>query len=384
LCPEHFSDKSAEVIFRSISKLYIANKAIDEIMISSDMNCPFNEIVAISDLCDTPSSAEFFLKKVLTEYAKKEATRIIKRTEEEISSAESPDEVAEIVSARMSAMKVSGSVEKTWAQSIDEAVEEIKKENGPNADIGMARIGIQSIDHRCGLLKPGELLVIAARPSVGKSALAVNAAVSNAINGLSVKYFSLEMTTTENIKRMLQSALGCQLRVAKESEIKAKAESLKKLDIKIFSTPMTMQRIMSLCEMESVGRSIGIIFIDYLQLIMTTQRNSNKNRENEVAEISRSAKGLAKRMKCPIVLLAQLNRSCEIENREPQMKDLRESGSIEQDADKIAMLHKSGNIIKFLMRKNRGGMLASENLLFDGSSMSFSLAPIPQNAKIYD
>jgi replicative DNA helicase len=231
----------------------------------------------------------------------------------------------------------------------------------------------------------GELIIVAARPSMGKTAVALNLFTkSAAIKGKNVCVFSLEMENLKLSKRLILSYGGIvrynfekgTMTEGDWSAYNQADKQLRQLPIFIDDTPgVDVRHIGSVVRNKVRKGQCDLVIIDYLQLVETPQSYSNKNREREVAEISRGLKKAAKAAGVPIILLAQLNRA--IENREdktPRLADLRESGAIEQDADIVIFpwrpayydpnsLDEHGNslqkVMMFEIAKNRDGRTGS-------------------------
>jgi len=212
--------------------------------------------------------------------------------------------------------------------------------------------GLAELDKMTDGLHAAEMIVIAARPSMGKTALAMNMAEHVALEmKLPVAVFSLEMSTSQLVQRMLCSRARVNLGNVRNGflserdfpALTAAASKLAESKFFIDDTPG-----LSILELRAKARrlksqhNIAAIFIDYIQLLRSTSRRAQDNRQLEIAEISAGLKGLAKELNIPIVVLAQLNRNPEGRTGEakgrPRLSDLRESGSIEQDADLVALL----------------------------------------------
>jgi replicative DNA helicase len=260
-------------------------------------------------------------------------------------------------------------------------------------------------------LKAGELIVVAGRPSMGKSAFAVNIATANALGGKRVLFFNLEMTAVSIYNRAVAS-IGdvplCWLRSPCESadsdEYFTRASSvvrqMNESGLKIDDTPgLTHRQIIARAEIENRNGKIDMVIIDHLHIMPLP----GKTRETvEIGEITRDLKGLAKKLGCPVVLLAQLNRSLETRaNKRPVMADLRESGTIEQDADLVVMLYRDDyyakqegrasehpRMVEIIVAKQREGetgkVWAREALDYarledyDGPTPTASIAPSPK------
>lgn len=210
--------------------------------------------------------------------------------------------------------------------------------------------GIQGLDRITGGWRGGELVVLAGRPAMGKTAVSLAFARAAAEAGIPVCYFSLEMGDTQLITRMLVGASGVDpagvrsgcLTADDWTSLECGAEELRPLPIAIFDeAAVSMASIRARCRaMHRRGRC-GMVLIDYLQLVAPDTASRSGNREREVAEMSRAAKLLAKELDVPVVLLSQLSRKLEErEDKMPRLSDLRESGAIEQDADRVIFVYR--------------------------------------------
>ena len=199
-----------------------------------------------------------------------------------------------------------------------------------------------------GGLQRGEMIILAARPSIGKTALALNIAEQVAIQDTPVAVFSLEMGAEQLVQRLLSSRGGIdgdrmRRNVLRQEDYKAlmvACDQLTDAPIYIDDTPgLSLLQLRAKARRLKQKHDIEFIVIDYLQLMTSGQRV--ENRQQEVSDISRGVKAMARELNVPVVCLSQLNRAAEHrEGNRPRMSDLRESGSIEQDADVIMLLHR--------------------------------------------
>lgn len=254
--------------------------------------------------------------------------------------------------------------------------------------------GFGDLDRLTSGFHGNELIVLASRPGMGKTAFALNVATSVAIStDLTVAFFNLEMSAEQLAIRMI-SSLGQvpmnKLRTGKleHNDWKRVNEAISQLaDTSIFidDTPgITIGEIKAKCRrLASSSSGLGLIIIDYLQLVLSSNRYMG-NRQQEVSEISRSLKTLANELDVPIIALAQLSRAVEgRENKRPLMSDLRESGSIEQDADIVSFIYREDYYNKdarldefkseteFIIGKNRNGPTNTIDLLFKRNTGTF-------------
>ena len=256
-------------------------------------------------------------------------------------------------------------------------------ENGAEEVTGV-RTGFYEMDRMTAGLQPGDLVVLAARPSMGKTAFALNIAENVAVHeGLPVVVFSMEMGASQLALRMVGS-LGRinqqHLRTGKLaddewSRLSEAVDKLGKAPVFIDETPALNSnelRARARRQARQCGR-LGLIVVDNLQL-MSGSSSGDENRATEIGEISRGLKALAKELKCPVMALSQLNRSVESRNdKRPMMSDLRESGAIEQDADVIMFIYrddyynkesKEPGVAEIIIGKQRNGPTGDVKLAF--------------------
>ena len=269
-------------------------------------------------------------------------------------------------------------------QSIDR-IEELSKTDG---DLTGITTGFIDIDKRTSGLHSSELILIAARPGMGKTSFALNIAQNAAIKGdACVAIFSLEMPGIQIANRMLSSQANVDSASIKTGDIKDEdwgklGEAMALLaESKIYiddSSNITASEIGAKCRKLKMERGLDMVIIDYLQLMSASGR-SNGNRQQEISEISRTLKVLANDLEIPIIALSQLSRAVEKrETKEPVLSDLRESGAIEQDADMVMFLYREGyydpeteepNKVKF--DKHRNGETGYEYLTWLGNYTKF-------------
>ena len=227
-----------------------------------------------------------------------------------------------------------------------ESIEQLWERRGGITGIST---GFTELDRMTNGLHDGEMVVIAARPSMGKTALAMNIAEHVAINGkLPVAVFSLEMSSQQLVQRLLCSRARVNLQKVREGFLAERdfpsltqaASKLAEAEIYIDdSAGLSILELRAKARRLKAQKDIRLIVVDYLQLLKSTTRRAQDNRQLEISEISAGLKGLAKELKLPIIVLAQLNRQPEARSGgKPRLSDLLESGSIEQDADLVGLL----------------------------------------------
>jgi replicative DNA helicase len=280
------------------------------------------------------------------------------------------------------------SLETILSESFDR-LDELHKDKGK---IRGVPTGYKDLDHVLAGLQQSDLIILAARPSMGKTALALNIAHNVALQSeLPVLLFSLEMSKEQLVDRMLAMESGVDawaLRTGNLTDsdfekIGRAMGSLSEAQIYIDDTPsITVSELRTKARREAHQRPLGLVIVDYLQLMSGGSRyNSEGNRVQEISEISRGLKGIARELNVPVLALSQLSRSVESRNPQiPQLADLRESGSIEQDADVVAFIYREDyynpetdrkNITDILIKKHRNGPTGGVELYFDKEKQRF-------------
>ncbi len=270
-----------------------------------------------------------------------------------------------------------------------ERLDELHKDKGT---IRGVPTGFKDLDNILAGLQKSDLFILAARPSMGKTALALNLAHNVAVKSeLPVLLFSLEMSKEQLVDRMLSMESGVDawaLRTGNLSDsdfekIGHAMGTLSEAQIYIDDTPgITVSEMRTKARREAHQRPLGLLIVDYLQLMSGGARyGGESNRVQEISEISRGLKGIARELNVPVLALSQLSRS--VENRSPQipqLSDLRESGSIEQDADVVAFIYREDyynpetdrrNITDIFIKKHRNGPTGGVELYFDKEKQRF-------------
>jgi len=274
---------------------------------------------------------------------------------------------------------------------LPEAYERLDRLHKSDGALRGVPTGFKGLDDKLSGFQNSDLIILAARPSMGKTSLALDIARKAAVNkGISVGIFSLEMSSQQLIDRMLSAEAqvdGWKLRTGNLSgeddfnRIRDSLDSLSKAPIYIDD-----QAGNNILKMRSVARrlksdkGLGMIIVDYLQLMTPTQNKNSDNMVNQVTEISRSLKALARELDVPVIALSQLSRAVESRGGRPRLSDLRDSGSIEQDADVVMFIHREDkydkdsdrpNMAEIMIEKHRNGPTGSVELYFDDKKASF-------------
>ncbi|GLC83273.1 replicative DNA helicase [Lacrimispora brassicae] len=266
------------------------------------------------------------------------------------------------------------------AMNVLEKIEEASKNQGTVTGIPT---GFIDLDYKTSGLQPSDFVLIAARPSMGKTAFVLNLVDHIAVKkGLPAMVFSLEMSKEQLVNRMLamESNVDSQkLRTGtlSDSDWDAVVEGIGVIGnskLIIDDTPgISIGELRSKCRKMKLEYGLNVVIIDYLQL-MSGSGKSGDNRQQEISEISRSLKGLARELSAPVIALSQLSRACETrQDHRPMLSDLRESGAIEQDADVVMFLYRDDyynkdtdmpNIAEVIIAKQRNGPIGTVNLVW--------------------
>lgn len=260
-----------------------------------------------------------------------------------------------------------------------------RRERGGNL-AGLAT-GFRQLDQMTGGLEPGQLVIVAARPSVGKTVAGCNIAAHVAAAGGPVLFFTLEMSRREIAARILAARSGVTVQAmragtsARQDWEQMSDATAASSNWRLFiddTAAVTVAYVRAKARRTQRTHGLGLVVIDYLGLM----RGTGDNRTQEVGSISRGLKALAKELKVPVIALAQLNRASEGRlDKKPTLADLRDSGEIEQDADIVAMLHRESltrtapeweGLAQLLIRKNRNGPTGECLLTLDGPLMRFT------------
>jgi replicative DNA helicase len=284
---------------------------------------------------------------------------------------------------------------KSIAVIVDENLKQAKHAMTLEDNVTGVPTGFRELDRATAGFQKSELIILAARPGMGKSGLMLSMAQSMAEKGFKVAIFSLEMSESQLVVRMqsavaeisLESINSGRISNHEYTTLENQSKKIKALPIHIFDTPgMNLLELKSKCNQIKKKYGLDMIFVDYLQL-MTGEKLKN-NREQEIGTLSRGLKGLAKELDLPVIALSQLSRAVETRggDKTPQLSDLRESGSIEQDADMVMFLYRpeyyqitedsEGNstagVAKLIIAKHRQGRLLDVYMKFVGKFVKFT------------
>ncbi len=253
----------------------------------------------------------------------------------------------------------------------------------------------KGLDRLINGIHKSDLMILAARPAVGKTSFAMNIVENVALQGHSCAVFSLEMSKDQLVQRMMCSVAGVSMENAMKGTMSKQewlriAKAKEKLsNAKIFiddSAMITPQQVLSKCRRLKSRFGLDLVMIDYIQLMSAEKSSKSDNRQQEISEISRMLKILAKEVNVPVLALSQLNRAVESRKGRPQLADLRESGAIEQDADIVMFIHRPDksatekeiaegkvqtNVAEIIIEKHRNGPTGIVKLYFKGECTKF-------------
>jgi replicative DNA helicase len=275
-------------------------------------------------------------------------------------------------------------------EALAEAMKAIQDAQSGNTPSNIVYTGFNQFDRKTKGLKPGDFVILAARPGVGKTAFALNIAANCLLKDKTVAIFNMEMTAASLVKRMLAYLSGVtfesmdirgQLSDGDASKLYNAYTVLLSKNLYIDDYSMNHPSdILSKCRRLKREVGLDLVIVDYLQLMEADSKGrASESRQNDVSTMSRQLKVFAKELGVPILALSQMSRGAEKEGRVPQLSDLRDSGAIEQDADMVMFLHDPSKVdenlpkdeIMLLIRKNRSGSIGEIKLHWEGNTTTF-------------
>ncbi len=400
--PDSYYSEKHRIIYNSMLELFEKNEPIDILSLSSKLKekKQFKQIgsgVYLTELVNfVPSAAN--IKHYADIVQKKFMMRNLINSADYISELgyeEDADIEQTLDKAQSSIFEVTNSptLQKFIAikDTLTEAWERLEHLHQSKDETRGIKSGYRDLDTLLAGFQKSDLIIIAARPSMGKTALALDIARQTAVNyNTPVGIFSLEMSSQQLVDRMLaaQSFVNAwKLRTGKlttDEEFNKLQDALNTLskapiyiDDKASSNVLQMRSIARRLKHE---KGLGLIIVDYLQLILPTHGRSSDSMVQQVTEISRALKGMARELDVPVIALSQLSRAIEQRRGRPRLSDLRDSGSIEQDADVVMFIHREDkmngnsdrpNIAEILVEKHRNGPTGKIELYFDEQKATF-------------
>jgi replicative DNA helicase len=360
LQPEDFYRPAHQSVFEAILSLFDGNQAIDAITVSDWLRRNDNlervgGIAFLNHLMDAvpaTSNVGYYVEIVDETASRRRLMKAGSTVGQLAMQSERPvDEVLDVAEATVFAVadRRVGEGLSRLGPLLQETLEKIEEIGTQGGDITGVPTGFNGIDKKLAGLQPANLVVVAARPSMGKSALALNIAQNVAETEKPVAFFTLEMSREEVVQRLLSSMASVDSNKLRTGQLgpemwqKLARESSKLYKMPFFvddSSDLTVTAIRAKCRRLKRKSDLGLVVVDYLQLMQGPTRSDN--RQQEIAEISRSLKNLARELHVPVIAVSQLNRQLEQrENKRPRLGDLRESGAIEQDADIVMFVYRN-------------------------------------------
>jgi len=420
LTKEHFYQPAHQTLFGFLIELFEGGHEIELVsliqrLIDRGLLDRVGGPAAITDLytyAPSPGHFRHHLQHVKDKFVLRS---IIHNSNEAIARAyDSPDEVAQLldsVEASVLAIREGSETNKapTIKQSVSEVIEQFEALLAGDRGAQGIPTGFEELDRMCSGLKPGEMFVVAARPSMGKTSFMMNMVEHICLDQQKpAMVFSCEMSAFQLVQRLVFSKAKFAMSSLSRGYTPNKADlqriqraALETASAKLFidDTPgITINELRAKARRKKRDEDIQLIAIDYLQLMKSRTKQAENSREREIAEISAGIKGLAKELGIPIIILAQLNRGPESRSGKslgvPRMSDLRESGSIEQDADMVGLLYRTAYYAEdaeakeaeegkaeLVLAKNRNGETGHIPLTFIAELMRFETGPPAREAE---
>jgi replicative DNA helicase len=401
LRPEAFYADKHKTIFEAMVHLYERREPIDLLTLSSKLkeSVDLDRIGGMSYLTEmvnsVPSSsnaehyAEIISKKYTMRRLIEAAEGIVKIGYDEESQIEELLDKAEKKLYEVTSKNLSGKYVE-MKDVLGEAMERLDRLHKTKGELRGVPTGFKDLDNKLSGFQNSDLIILAARPSMGKTSLALDIARNASIrHNIPTAIFSLEMSTQQLVDRMLSAESkvdAWRLRTGKlslESEfeqIRASLDPLSKAPLYIDDQAANnILKIRSVVRRLKHEKNLGLVIIDYLQLMTPVNTKGGDNVVQQITEISHSLKQLAKEFDIPVLALSQLSRAVEQRGGKPRLSDLRDSGSIEQDADVVIFIHRDANdegggkkqTAEIMIEKHRNGPTGKVELFFDADKSSF-------------
>ncbi|MBQ1509626.1 MAG: replicative DNA helicase [Selenomonadaceae bacterium] len=401
LKPEDFYREAHRIVYSAMEDLFINNEAVDLVTLTEqlrkkDQLDKVGGLAFVTALANSvPTAANvIYHAKIVREKAELRslidaATEIAGKAYEDADEVETIMDEAEKKILSIAASRTVSDFEpiKTILMNSIDRISTLYESKGGLTGLST---GFKDLDALTSGLQASDLVLVAARPSMGKTAFTLNIAAHAAMHGHSVAFFSLEMSKEQLVQRMLcsegaidsQRLRTGQLEGEEWGKLIGTADKLSKAKIYIDDTPgITVMELRSKARRLKAEHGLELVVIDYLQLMQGRSARNSDSRQQEISEISRSLKALARELNVPVVALSQLSRSVESRQvKKPMLSDLRESGSLEQDADIVMFLYREDyydqdtenkNITEVIIAKHRNGPVDTVSLFFQKEFTKF-------------
>ena len=357
LQPEDFYKTANGIIYSAMKKLYIADIPMDATTLYNELGGNVQEVGGITYIsqliasCVSSSSVRAHCNIVKYKSRRRKLYTALNQCIQDIKDTDMEND--NLIESLQNEFKEIESFEAKRQVGVEKGLESylslLELRSKSDGVIGGYATGLKRIDDHSGGFQKQDLVILAARPSMGKSALALNIAVNMAIDkGYKAAVFQLEMNQISIVERIMANRASIPMDKLKKGELSHKewdavvniSNQLSASGINIYDDVYSLKEIRSECKRLKLQKGLDVVFIDYLQLI--ENGSGNRTRNEEVSQISRSLKLIAKELDITVVALSQLSRAPEARNdHRPQLSDLRDSGSIEQDADVVMFLYRN-------------------------------------------
>ena len=405
LRPEVFYKKSHGMIFKAIRTLFRNNSPVDILTVSNELKSSKElelvggdeMLIELTQKISSSAHVDFYTKIILQKYIQRE---LIKSSESIIKKSfdESADSIQLLNEAYSNLNRLSGLILSNKSIDLKEVTIDVVEKGGKlfrNEITPGIKTPITNLTEKIGGWKKGELIIIAARPGMGKTAFALKSAWEAAKNNIPVGFFSLEMSAGELVKRLW--SIDCRIDNDKFNRDGLSPEEQKMILNQVHSevsfplhieegTSLTIEKILVKAKKLKKEKGMKLMVVDYLQLM----NGNEKTREQEISKISRGLKTIAIELQIPVIALSQLSRA--VENRggskRPMLSDLRESGAIEQDADVVQFIYRPEYYglsnwddydqescigeAEYIIAKNRNGRLVRNRMKFESRFANFT------------
>lgn len=400
LSDEHFANPIYKTVYDAMISLYYDGKIVEIISLRNkliDMK-KFDEIGGMSTLLavsDSVGSSLHIMEhiEILNEKLKLRQLQQISNTMNAlVDDSEKSDVIAEIIESKLDAIQQSDKNDmKNISDSLLDALNKIESVYENREKYTGLETKFSDLDKMTSGLHNSDLMLLAARPAMGKTAFAINIAENVAVHGKkSVAVFSLEMSTSQLMNRIISSHAMISFNSLKNGDLSEddwgkiieSIHTLSLTNLYIDDTPaITPSLILQKCKKLKKEKKLDLIVIDYLQLLTLSRRA--ESRQQEISEISRNLKKIAKELDVPIIALSQLSRACEQRaDHRPMLSDLRESGAIEQDADIVMFLYRDEYYFPDSEKKNQAELIIAKHR--NGETGTINLAWMGQYTKFFN
>ena len=398
LKPDTFYLQAHQDIYQIMMDLFATSKPIDILTVHEELKKRgqleaaggVNYLMEITNKVANAANIEYHAHIILQKYIQRQLITVSTMTIND-AFADRKDVLEMLDAAEQSLFDITDKNLNTGFQKISAVAAEVQRniEALSQREDGLTGVttGFKELDKITNGWQSSDMIIIAARPGMGKTAFTLSLAANAAGDGVGVAIFSLEMANAQLVQRLLSMDSmipASKLREARLSTdqwpmLAASVEKMATMPVFIDDTPaINIFELRAKCRRLKQQHNIGLVVIDYLQLMSAGDSSKRGNREQEISSISRALKGMAKELDLPVIALSQLSRAVETRggDKRPQLSDLRESGAIEQDADIVTFIYRpdyydladgmevSDNTAEIIISKHRNGSLGSVNLQF--------------------